>query len=59
MILLKLHNFLEGKLACSEKRNGGVANKNVLMLSSNCLYQEGGMPGFKKPPQASEGAGLK
>ncbi len=48
-----------GKLGCSEKRKGGVANKNVLMVSSNCLYQEGGMPGSKKPPQAPEGAGLK
>lgn len=54
-----MHNFMGGKLGCSEKTKGGVANKNVLMVSSNCLYQEGGMPGSKKPPQAPEGAGLK
>ena len=57
--MLKLHNLAGEKLDCSEKRNGDVANKNVLMLSSTCLYQEGGMPGFNKPPRASEDAGLK
>ena len=57
--MLKLHTLAGEKLDCSEKRNGDVANKNVLMLSSNCLYQEGGMPGFNKPPRASEDAGLK
>lgn len=57
--MLKLHNLAGEKLDCSEKRNGDVANKNVLMLSSNCLYQEGGMPGFNKPLRASEDAGLK
>ena len=44
-LILKMHKILWRKLGCSEKRAGAVAKKKVLVVSSNCLYQEGGMPG--------------